>query len=219
MRGRGLVTLVLAVLAGAFWLIQRAPYTVSAVNAAPPLIVIDPGHGGWDPGAVRGVVYEKSITLAVALKLGSALLAHGYRIFYTRRTDTALARTVLDDLNRRAQLANQLQAALFVSVHVNTEPTGTMRGPLVYYTRSRPASYRLALAVSHSLARTVGSAGPPRPIRQWVLEVSQMPAINVEIGFLSHGSDLRLMNASWYQSRLAAAIARGLAHYLAAPGR
>jgi N-acetylmuramoyl-L-alanine amidase len=208
---------MLVLILGAFWLVENAPVTVSAVSTSVPLIVIDPGHGGWDPGAVRGMIYEKSITLAVALKLGSALLARGYRIFYTRRTDTALARTVLDDLNRRAALANGLGATLFVSVHVNTESTGTVRGPIVYYTRSRAASYQLALDVSRSLAHTLNIHRAPRPIRQWVLEVSRMPAINVEIGFLSHGADRQLMNAPWYQARLASAIADGLSHFLNGP--
>lgn len=209
-----LTVLVLAVLTGAFWLIQREPPTVSAVGTPSPLIVIDPGHGGWDPGAIRGSVYEKSLTLAVALKLGTLLQQRGDRVYYTRSSDKALSATVLHDLTLRASMANRLGAALFVSVHVNTEPTGSMAGPIVYYTRASVASYRLALLVSRQLAPAAGLYRPPRPIRQWVLEVSRMPAINVEVGFLTHTQDAQRMQSSWYQGRLAMAIADGLGQYL-----
>ncbi|MCL5116377.1 MAG: N-acetylmuramoyl-L-alanine amidase [Firmicutes bacterium] len=208
-----LTILILTLLIGAYWLIQRAPETVSAVGHAAPLVVIDPGHGGWDPGAIRGAVYEKSLTLAVALKLGTLLQQRGYRVYYTRSTDTALSSTVLKDLTQRATLANQLGAALFISVHVNTEPTGTMAGPIVYYTRASLPSYRLATLMTQSLAAT-SRPHPPRPIRQWVLEVSQMPAVNVEIGFLSHSVDAQRMQSTWYQAVLAQSMANGVSRYL-----
>lgn len=210
---------VVLLFVGAFAVIQRAPETVSAVSSPAPLVVIDPGHGGWDPGAVRGSVYEKSLTLAVSFKVGTLLQQRGYRVYYTRSTDTALSNTVLKDLTQRAVLANQLGAAIFVSIHVNTESTGTMAGPIVYYNRASLSSYRLANVVSQSVGPRVGISHAPRPIRQWVLSVSQMPAINVEIGFLTHGLDAQRMQSAWYQSVLARGIADGISRYLDSPVR
>ncbi len=210
---KSLAIVVLAIMLGAYWIVQRSPETVSAVSTPTPLVVIDPGHGGWDPGAVRGSVFEKSLTLDVAFRLGEALQRRGIRVYYTRSRDTALSSTVLRDLTQRAAAANRLGAALFVSVHVNTEPSGTMSGPIVYYTRKSLASYRLAALVTQNLAAS-GYRHPPRPIRQWVLDISHMPAINVEIGFLSHSGDAARMQSPPYQSLLAEWIATGVARYL-----
>jgi N-acetylmuramoyl-L-alanine amidase len=202
------------VLLAGFLVIERAPDTVAAVSTPSPLVVIDPGHGGWDPGAVRGAVYEKSLTLAVASKLGMFLQQHGIRVYYTRSRDMALASTVFSDLSQRASLANRLGATVLVSIHVNTESTGTMAGPIVYFTQSTASSYPLALAINRHLAGLAARQHSPRPIRQWVLLASHMPAVNVEIGFLSHSADAARLQAPWYQTRLAARIAEGITSYL-----
>ncbi|MDA8206468.1 MAG: N-acetylmuramoyl-L-alanine amidase [Thermaerobacter sp.] len=209
-----LIWAVLAVLAAGYWLIQRSPDTVAAQGAPSPLVVIDPGHGGWDPGAVRGAVYEKTLTLAVALKTGLLLQQRDRRVYYTRSRDTALSTTVIRDLNQRAGLANRLGATIFCSVHVNIESTGTMAGPIVYFTPTSGSSYRLAKSVSRALVPLAGQVRPPRPIRQWVLNVAQMPAINVEIGFLSHQQDTLNMQSAAHQRQLALGIAQGISQYL-----
>lgn len=207
----------MATLLVAFVVIRHAPYTIAAAGTPSPLIVIDPGHGGRDPGAIRGTIYEKSLTLAVGLKLGALLQQKGIRVYYTRTQDTALSGTVVKDLTARAHLANRLGATLFVSIHVNAEPSGTMAGPLVYYTRSSFPSLQLATLVSQHLQSLGWPYRPPRPIRQWVLAASQMPAINVEIGFLTHPQDTSHMLSSPYQSRLAYQIALGLTQYINRP--
>ncbi|PSR22031.1 MAG: N-acetylmuramoyl-L-alanine amidase [Sulfobacillus acidophilus] len=209
-----LIWAVLAALITAYGLIQNAPATVAAVATPSPLIVIDPGHGGWDPGAVRGAVYEKSLTLAIALKLGTLLQRKNFRVYYTRTQDSALSSTVLRDLNARAHLANRLGATVFVSIHVNTEPTGTMAGPLVYYNRMSPVSYALAQSISAALVPLTSTARSPRPIRQWILHVATMPAVNVEVGFLSHRLDQSRMQSPAYQEQLSRAIAVGITRYL-----
>ncbi len=212
--GKKLWWMATLVLMAAYFIIRQAPATVAATAQRKNLVVIDPGHGGWDPGAVRGAVYEKTLTLAVAMKVGEWLLQHNIRVYYTRTRDTALASTVLHDLNNRSSLANRVGAALFVSIHVNIEATGTVAGPIVYYHKSSPASYTLARQVSQSLAPLSGRYRPPRPIGQWVLARSHMPAINVEVGFLSHNADAARMQSVWYQSHLAATIGQGILGYL-----
>lgn len=213
MRGRATVFILLLWL-GAFWLIQRAPDTVSSASTPAPLVVIDPGHGGRDPGAVRSGVFEKAINLAVSQKLGNLLQQRGLRVFYTRTRDQSLATTVVGDLQQRSALANRLGATLFVSIHVNIEPSGTVSGPIVYYARGSMASLTLANVVTGSLAPAVGIYHAPRPIGQWVLTHSYMPGINVEIGFLSHSHDAARLQTTPYQSVLAAAIAQGITRYL-----
>ena len=102
---------------------QNTPYGVSVV-------VIDPGHGGDDPGAHYYGTYEKTLTLKVALKLGKLIQEKmpGVKVVYTRTTDRALAKTKIDDLQARADVANRAGGDLFISIHVNAAKDASARG-------------------------------------------------------------------------------------------
>ena len=92
------------------------------------VIVIDAGHGGAAfPGAVYGGVKEKDINLAVALKLGALIEKEisGVKVVYTRKTDTALGKTLNDDLTARADIANKANGDFFISIHANAAPKAT----------------------------------------------------------------------------------------------
>ncbi|MDR0836343.1 MAG: N-acetylmuramoyl-L-alanine amidase, partial [Tannerella sp.] len=91
-------------------------------------VVIDPGHGGKDPGCVGAISKEKVINLAVALKLGK-LIEQNYKdvkIIYTRKTDVFIA------LDERANIANRNKADLFISIHVNSVRRGNASGTETY---------------------------------------------------------------------------------------
>jgi N-acetylmuramoyl-L-alanine amidase len=98
------------------------PYTKIATstgrkfNPAQKTIVIDPGHGGKDPGAVNGKYQEKKAVLSTALKLGNELKKRGYKVYYTRANDKFL------QLRTRTRIANDKNADLFISIHVNAAP-------------------------------------------------------------------------------------------------
>jgi N-acetylmuramoyl-L-alanine amidase len=91
-------------------------------------VVIDAGHGGKDPGSVGSLVKEKAINLAVALKLGEMISAghEDVRVIYTRKTDVFL------ELNERADVANQIKANLFISIHTNSVKKGNPIGAETY---------------------------------------------------------------------------------------
>lgn len=90
-------------------------------------VVIDAGHGGRDPGAVRNHVYERDITIDVSLRLGQILARHGLEVIYTRTTDRTIS------LSERTNRANIDRADLFVSIHVNAHPTDITHGFETYY--------------------------------------------------------------------------------------
>ncbi|MBQ4539921.1 MAG: N-acetylmuramoyl-L-alanine amidase [Alistipes sp.] len=95
------------------------------------VIVIDAGHGGKAfPGAVYGGVKEKDINLAVALKLGALIEKElpTIKVVYTRKTDTALGKTLNEDLTARANIANKAEGDFFISIHANAARTTTVRG-------------------------------------------------------------------------------------------
>lgn len=110
-----------------FALLLAAAFVVTNVAAGEDIahgvrvVVLDAGHGGWDPGACRGKVQEKDITLKVVLRLGELIEREmpGVEVVYTRKTDKALAPTKAADLKARAAIANKAGGDLFLSVHVN----------------------------------------------------------------------------------------------------
>ncbi len=202
-----------------WWTINSRLNVTSTVVASNPIVVIDPGHGGRDPGAI-GItgVWEKQINLAVSLALSNDLHERGVTVYLTRTTDHTVNRTgpysVRNDLLARIDFAKQHHATLFVTIHSNIEPTRTMQGPIVYYDSESAASLHLAVIVSRAIHSLMGYNRPPRPINQLVLEGSGIPAVNIEIGFLSHPRDSALLITPSYQHTLAQAIASGLMQYL-----
>lgn len=180
------------------------------------LVVVDAGHGAGDPGALTpDGREEKRINLAVARAVAADLAARGIAVRLTRTADQSLTGGAANtELEARAQYANRLGATLLVSVHSNTEPTGTVVGPIVYYRAGSSLGRLLAADLESALAAATGAAHPPRPAHHRLLMHADMPAVTVELGFLSTPADLaRLVSPSW-QRRLAAAVAAGVLHYL-----
>lgn len=104
-------------------------------DASRPLVVIDPGHGGFDPGAGPGALKEKAVALQVALALRDSLLAGGgVRVALTRDTDRFIA------LSDRPEIARRLGADLFVSIHADSAPDDTARGASVYVLSEKGSS-------------------------------------------------------------------------------
>jgi N-acetylmuramoyl-L-alanine amidase len=102
-----------------------ASLAVDTVGAAPrkALVVLDPGHGGSNPGALGpGGLREKQLTLAVATRVATRLREHAIEVVLTRTTDRTLT------LRERVQIADRLPADLFVSIHANASPGRTQRG-------------------------------------------------------------------------------------------
>lgn len=169
------------------------------------IVCIDAGHGGKDPGATTKTgIDEKDIALTVALKVGALLT--GYEIVYTRDEDVYVG------LSERALIANQAKAGLFVSVHCNSVDDESAHGMEVYhYTRASEASKRAARVIYDKLLPVCGLRG--RGVKSQdlaVLRETAMPAVLVELGFISNPSDrAKLTNFTW-QDDAAEAIADGI---------
>ena len=108
------------------------PPKAQAPKPPRPVVLLDPGHGGIDPGMV-GHVVEKEVVLDVALRLKRLLEREGIEVRLTRDQDTHLSPDKRTDLSRRAALADSSQVNLFVSIHVNASPTRTAQGVEVFY--------------------------------------------------------------------------------------
>lgn len=204
------------------------------VQAAVPVltgkvIVIDPGHGGIDPGAVAGNVKEKEITLAVALQLRELLVQAGAKPVLTREADVDLRDRSLPgfgsirrgELAARVQLVTEHKAHLFVSIHANKFGSNSpWRGAQVFYDpRGTDGGQTLARMLQEELQEQTGTRRVARPIEQFILEKSPVASATVEVGFLSNPEEAGLLQSPDYQKKLAYAIFAGLARFLAAqPG-
>ena len=196
-----------------FTLDLRLPKNAGGTLAG-KLIVIDPGHGGSSTGALGGNSMEKNITLAISLKLRAVLESYGARVVMTRDNDTDV------DLYARPRMANELRADLFVSIH-NDSFTSNVRGTTTYYHKGDQNAHALALAVQREIMAVSGipskgalSDGVLYQNGLAVLRDSRMPAILVEVAYISNFTDRSHLLDPNFQSRIAAAITRGVRAYV-----
>lgn len=176
------------------------------------IIVIDPGHGGKDPGATTKIgVYEKDIALAVALKVGALLKDD--EVVYTRTEDVYVG------LSERALIANQAQAGLFVSIHCNSVDDESAHGMEVYHhTHASEAAKRAARAIYDKLLPASGLRGRGVKSKDLaVLRETKMPAVLVELGFISNPGDRAKLTDFTWQDDAALAIAEGIVEAVGKP--
>lgn len=189
------------------------------------LVVVDPGHGGPDPGVVRAGVQEKEITLAVAQRLGDFLRQGGARVILTRTEDRDLADPETpvgkgrkrEDLQRRVDLANRNRADVFVSVHVNSFEEDNECGAQTFYQPGSVASRELAQAIQGALREFLGNTTRlPKAVDYFTGRTAAMPAVVVEVGFITNPQEFTLLQKPAYQSKVAFAIYAGIVRYFAA---
>ena len=217
------------------------------------LIVIDPGHGGSDSGAVGNGLKEKNVVLATSKKLGALLQKRGYRVLYTRSTD------VFINLRSRTIFAGKKNADMFISIHANAAPNANaasrMSGVETFFLsparseRSKNAaalenkgdledmntfskqtflnflnrekiisSNKLAIDIQSYMLSSVKKSfkskdGGVREAPFWVLVGATMPAVLVEIGYITHPDEGKNLGKSAYQDRIAQGIANGVDAY------
>ena len=217
------------------------------------LIVIDPGHGGSDSGAVGNGLKEKNVVLATSKKLGALLTKRGYKVLYTRSTD------VFINLRSRTAFAAKKNADMFISIHANAAPNASsalkMSGVETFFLsparseRSKNAaalenrgdledmntfskqtflnflnrekiisSNKLAIDIQSYMLSSVKKSfssrdGGVREAPFWVLVGATMPAVLVEMGYITHPQEGKNLGKSTYQDRIAQGIANGVDAY------
>ncbi|MCL6450041.1 MAG: N-acetylmuramoyl-L-alanine amidase family protein [Acetobacteraceae bacterium] len=173
-------------------------------------VVIDPGHGGQDPGAIGPAgTREKEVNLAVCLILRELLSSQGAEVIMTREDDSAV------ELADRPALANRVGADAMLSVHANAFWIDSRQGFEVYYYASHGSSRRLAQAIHAEMAALGLNDRGVRTERFVVLREARVPAALVEAAFLSNPDEERLLLDPAFHRRLAEALARGLARFFA----
>ncbi len=186
------------------------PDTLPSAPSGRVVVVIDPGHGGRDPGAV-GIngLQEKQVIFPMSLRVAEILESQGVTVVMTRRTDSTL------DLQTRVDIAERARGTLFVSIHANAISMSRpdVNGVETYY--ASDSGRRLAAAIQASMLAATGmNDRGVKQARFFVLRRTSMPAALVEVGFVTGARDApRLIDPAWRETA-ANAIARGILQYL-----
>ncbi|WP_215142322.1 N-acetylmuramoyl-L-alanine amidase [Exiguobacterium qingdaonense] len=178
------------------------------------VIVLDPGHGGKDPGAVNGSLYEKTIVLDVTKRVEAYLRSkYNYTVRLTRSTDVYLT------LDQRVAAAKSLRGDLFVSMHANAATSSAAKGIETFYSSSSAHSARSRVLASNIQSNLVSkmsgmSNRGVKTANYYVITYNTMPSALVELGFISSPTDYAYLRSDASRQRMAEGVAEGIAKYV-----
>lgn len=194
-------------------------------------IVIDPGHGGSDFGTAHNGLAEKNITLDIARRLRALLQAAGWDVRMTRDSDIdpvtqanlalmrADGRPNPDDrayLQTRDDVANNINARLFISIHVNYSDSPSVNGTTFYW--YKPQDEPFAVALEHAVIPIAGTTDDgPKHDNLYVTRHANMPAVLIETAFISNPHDVALLRSPTFLQNMAQGIANGVKAFAGTP--
>lgn len=222
---------VLIVLMVMFSLVVSLFYQGSAAVLGPLekkyKVVVDAGHGGYDPGAItKQGVYEKEINLEMAKRVKELLGPTGIEVLLTREEDIDYVPEGVKgrqarkqaDLDYRISLAQEFEADILISLHLNATPSGRNTGAETFYYFDSVEGKRLAETIQQELIKVPGmNRRIAKPGEYYLLRNSPMPAVIVELGYISNPKEFARLQEPWYQDQLAKAVAKGVANYFGLP--
>lgn len=203
--------------------LNREALSVFSVQEGVPItVIVDPGHGGEDGGAVSSDgVQESHLNLAVSLRLNELLRFAGQRTIMTRSEDLSICDEGLDtirarkasDLRNRVSLVNDTKNAVLLSIHQNSLPSSAVtRGAQVFW-NTQSGAQELAVCIQDVLNETInpGNEKKPKEIPQtiYLTKHAQAPSVVVECGFLSNSAETIQLQQPAYQTKLALSVTAG----------
>ena len=205
--------------------------TIANVTTAPK-VILDPGPGGFDGGAVGADgVAEKDVNLAIALKLKELLSINGFTVLMTREDDRSIHDEELEDaatrqkkvsdMYNRMALMEENPDAIFISIHQNQFSDSSQWGAQIFYSQNLPESEELALLLQqnfHEILQPDNSRQcKPSGDELYLLYEAPVPAVLVECGFLSNPEEWQKLQTEEYQQQVAFVIFYSLAEFFKAP--
>ena len=179
------------------------------------VIVVDPGHGGSNPGAVANNSKESDNNLAVALKLRDKLVQAGATVLMTRDSDRTVGSEGLslsEELGARVTIAEENHADIFVSIHSNDNSDSSIKGAMTFYQNGKSSA--LASEIENSLVTETGAVDKGTSSANFhVLRNTSMPSTLVEMGFVSNKEEASQLNSDSYRNKLAQGIFTGIVNY------
>ena len=202
-------------------LLLSALFINTKVNALMPLsgkiIVIDPGHGGKDPGTTSDTTYEKDINLAISKALEIELSKVGATVILTRDGDYDLSEPNArwrkkSDFDNRINLINNSKANLYLSIHLNYLTNSAYYGPQVFY---QEKSIDLATIIQKTLNNSLNSDREMKeiPKKTYMYDKLTIPGVLIECGFLSNEEEKKKIITEEYQQKITSLIKDAIIEY------
>lgn len=223
--GKKGLELLMAVLllAGVLMLSREVANVMNTGDGASGVILVDPGHGGDDPGMI-GIdnLKEKDVNLQISLKLKKCLEDAGYKVVMTRDKDEGLYdenanSKKAQDMQRRCDMITEHKPCLSVSIHQNSYTDSEVKGPQVFYYKASAEGERLAKAIQDKMNIEL-EVERPRVVKgntsYYLLKRSKGVLNIVECGFLTNPDEAYKLTDEAYQQKVAEAICAGIEEYL-----
>jgi len=223
-----IITMFVALLYAAFTSIVNNVPAMAEIGSM-PVIIIDPGHGGIDGGAVgvSGVV-EKDINLAISLMLKDMFEINGFDVIMTRTEDVSIhddgvkgvRKQKVSDLKNRLKIVNNQPDAIFISIHQNKFESSKSKGAQMFFGPNNSGSEMLAALIQQNFAASL-QPGNSREIKKagkdlYLMYNAKCPAVLIECGFLSNAQDEQMLVQSEYQSQISFEIFGSVVQFLEA---
>jgi N-acetylmuramoyl-L-alanine amidase len=196
------------------------------------IIVLDPGHGGGDVGTAHNGLVEKTLTIDIARRLRALLTAMGWTVRMTRDSDidpvsaANMAAMKADGrpnpsdrayLQTRCDVANDVNARMFISIHVNYSDSPGVNGTTFYW--YKPQDQQLAQTLEKATIPVAGTTDDgPKHENFYVIRHTTMPAVLIETAFISNANDAARLNSPAFLQNMAQGIANGVKAYAGVPG-
>ena len=191
------------------------------VNASLPLsgktIVIDPGHGGKDPGTVSGNIYESEINLKISKYLEEYLVKNGATVILTRDGNYDLSSPKIDgrkrnDFDNRIELINSSKADMYISIHLNYLNNSSYYGPQVFYNKDNE---KIAQVIQEYLNKKLNNKREIKkiPKNTYMYSKLKIPGVLIECGFLSNNTEKNKLIKDKYQQKIAQYITEAIIKY------
>lgn len=203
-----------------------ATETNDATDIPPSLsytIVVDPGHGGIDPGSIgyKTKVKESELNLKLSLMLAEKLRKVGIKVILTRTDDNSLASGSSgkafkkEDMKLRKQMIDKIRPNMVVSVHMNSYTNHTLRGAKVFYDKTSEISRQIAESIQEQFSLLLEASNNVASVGEYyMLKCTASPSVIAECGFLSNERDEQLLLDPAYQEKIVDCIFTGIINFL-----
>lgn len=185
-------------------------------------VVVDPGHGGSDPGSIgyKTKIHEADLNLTLSLMLKDKLESAGINVIMTRKDNNALIegsgkKWKKEDMQKRKELIKQYRPNMVISLHQNSYTNHSLRGAQVFYDKTSDISKQIADFIQEQFKEGLDkSIKATSPGDYFMLKCTYAPSVIVECGFLSNAEDEKLLTTPEYQEKIVDCIYKGIVKFL-----
>ena len=183
------------------------------------IIYLDAGHGGRDPGAMYKDLKESEINLQISNELKIKLESHGAIVYQTRIGDYDISKIYTknhkkNDLETRAKIINESDCDIYISIHLNSDPSPTWYGTQIFYTTKNEKNKELAQIIQNEFKEKLKSKREIKPLKNmYLFDRIKKPGVLIEAGFISNANDRYLLKNKEHQKKIADTITDALIKY------